>query len=256
MMMLRKNNLLVIVASTALCCATAWLYAGLTYQKPDPSATGGITGVIAQPAVLQDVIAVDPLDTKIYQAEIDPATGRFTFRGLPPAEYDLLIKVVGEVHEGLTLLPEGVSEPTPQQRKKICDEIAKDFRDTEPFFNVKKIVRLDGAGDKARMFVMQTRTRHTVTPGAEAIHAHIRRFDYVDIVRGPKLWQVLESRHLLRQEVPLDSPDLKMTKFMHHPSLGRLLVVSSVKDLGTLNLDKLPASRPGLYPGAEWTIKK
>jgi hypothetical protein len=47
-----------------------------------------------------------------------------------------------------------------------------------------------------------------------------------------------------------------MTRFMHNPSLGRLLVVSSVKDLGTLNLDKLPASKPGQYPGAEWTIKK
>lgn len=252
----RQRHRLTIGLCILLLSIAAMLYADLTYQQPDPGATGGITGVIAPGSVLQEVIAVDPLDTKIYKAQIDPATGRFNFRGLPPAEYDLLIKVVGGVHEGLSLLPEGASEPTPQQRKKLCDEIAKDFRDTEPFFNVKRIVRMDGAGDKARLFVMQTRTRHTVTPGAEAIHAHIRRFDYVDIVRGPKLWQVLESRHLLRQEVPLDSPDLKMTRFVHNPSLGRLLVVSSVKDLGTLDLEKLTASKPGQYPGAEWTIKK
>ena len=55
---------------------------------------------------------------KAYQGTLDKDTGQFTFRGLPAGEYDLLIKVVGHVYEGLTLElepPPAVVAPAPAE---------------------------------------------------------------------------------------------------------------------------------------------
>ena len=215
---------------------------------------------------------------KAYQGTLDKDTGQFTFRGLPAGEYDLLIKVVGHVYEGLTLelepppavvapapaeaptsQPSSTSQPSPAKprpatpphltRRKLdnlLDEVGKSFYTTEDYFNVKHIVRLTGKDDRARMFVVQTRTRKVVDPGGILIRARIRRFDLVDLVKSRTVWQVVTSRHLLRQEVPYGSRDIRI-QTTYSPKLGRILVGDKMKDLGKIDLKKLPKERRVRY---------
>ncbi len=222
-----------------------------TYHTPaDPEMSGGIAGMVEPAEGLQTVIAFEPFEIKAYQAKVNPDTGRFTFRGLPPGEYDLLIKTVGEVYEGLTVEIEPDRKLTDEQRRQLVDEINTQFAETEDYFNVKRIVRIARAGDRARMFVIQTRTKKVVDPGGRVIRAHIRRFDFVDLLKTRDVWQVRTSRHLLRQEVPLDSSDLKLKKIVHAPKLGRILVGEKMKDTGTINLHDLkhPGTRESDEP--------
>ena len=172
----------------------------LTYARPDPNARGGIIGIVPTQYTLQSVIAIEPYDLKFYRAEIDPASGQFTFDGLVPGEYDLLIKTVGHVHEGITLDFDEPASTDPKQRQALCDQASRFFFRTEDFFNVKQIVRFDSSGNKAHLFVVQTRTKRVVDTGGRPINAHIRRFDFVEMVKSRRAWQVVKSRHLLRQE--------------------------------------------------------
>jgi hypothetical protein len=259
-----------IVTAVAVGALVVALHAD-TYHTPlNPHKPGGITGQIKPKADLQTVIAVEPIEMKAYQGNVDKETGQFTFRGLPAGEYDLLIKVVGHVYEGLTLEldpPPDVEEPAPTsqpaatsqpapakprpavpprltRRKldKLLDEVGKSFYPTEDYFNIKHIVRLTGRDDRARMFVVQTRTRKVVDPGAKLIRARIRRFDLVDLVKTRSIWQVVTNRHLLRQEVPYGSRDIRL-KTTHSPKLGRILVGDTMKDVGEIDLKKLPKER-------------
>lgn len=259
------------VIAAAVGALVAALHAD-TYHTPlDPRKPGGITGQITPSIDLQRVIAVEPIAMKAYQGNLDKETGQFTFRGLPAGEYDLLIKVVGRVYEGLTLEldpPPAVDEPVQTEaptsqpspakrpatqprltRRKLdtlLDEVGKSFYATEDYFNIKHIVRLTGRDDRARMFVVQTRTRKVVDPGANLIRARIRRFDLVDLVKTRTIWQVVTSRHLLRQEVPYGSRDTRI-QTTYSPKLGRILVGDKMKDLGKIDLKTLPKERRVRY---------
>ena len=232
--------------------------AGTYHTKPDPDATGGIVGSILQdpktPHKLQAVIAVEPFEMKAYEGKVDAAAGTFRFRGLPPGEYDLLIKTVGHVYEGITLEEDPDQKPSPDELKEMCDGVAETWYTSEVYFNIKKIVRLTGDGERVRMLTVQTRTKHVVTPGGTPIKGHIRRIDLVAMVKTFKVWQLDTSRHILRQEVPDKSKDVKI-KFTHSPALGGLLVGEKVKDVGAIDLKKLPKAPPKRYASAEYEGK-
>jgi len=224
-------------------------FADITYSRPDPAATGGISGVIKSSDKLQAVIALEPFELKVYRAAIDTSTKQFLFDGLPPGEYDLMVKTEGHVYEGLTLKP--VEEPALRGKplQAICDDICTEYFKTEDYFNMKQIVRLSGTKEAARLFAVQTRTMAVVDPGGTRIHAQIRRFDFVDLVKTRQVWQITTSRHLLRQEVPYRSKDIKI-QFLHSPKLAGVLVGESVKQFGTIKLKTLAKSPPGQYAGA------
>lgn len=237
-------------APTLLLPALALLAGIAGADSPRPAARiehrGGITGVVPPACKLQAVIALEPYELKVYTARIEAGTGRFTFRGLPAGEYDLLIKTEGRCHEGITLDMEedededdGTARGAPS--RALCREVRPFIMDTEDYFDLKQIVRVAGTDQRARAFVVQTRTKHVVDPGGTPIDARIRRFDLVDLVKTRKVWQIPTSRHLLRQEVPRRSKDIGI-KLVHCPSLGGLLVGERTRDLGTLDLNKLPTS--------------
>jgi len=230
--------------------AAAPLRADTYHSKPDASQPGGVRGVVTPAKGLQEVIVVEPYELKCYQASVDASSGAFAVRGLPPGEYDLLIKTEGHVYEGLTLEHEPDQNPPFAALKKMLDEIATWYFDNEQYFDKKHIARATGEGDRARMFVMQTRTLHVVTPGGEKIEGHIRRFDFADLRKTGDAWQIVTNRHILRQEVPYDSNDIRV-ELHHAPDLGGLLVVTKVKDLGTIDLAKLSSSERR-YPTAQW----
>lgn len=237
----------------------AWPLAADTYHsEPDPDATGGLVGTITssakKPHKLQAVIAVEPFERKAYQGKLNAGTGRFEFRGLPPGEYDLLIKAVGHVYEGITLEDDPEQQPSPRELKQMCAGVGKTWFTSEDYFNVKRIVRLTGDGEQVRMLTVQTRTKHVVDPGGTPIGGHIRRIDMVTMVKTHRVWQLHTSRHILRQEVPYKSKDIEI-EFTYSPKLGGLLVGETVKDLGAIDLSKLPKVPPGRYAGADFEGK-
>jgi hypothetical protein len=226
------------------------LWAGTQHTPLDPSLPGGITGRLAGVKTLQNVIAIEPYEMKAYAGKVDRKAGAFEFRGLPPGEYDLLIKAVGRTYEGLTLKLESNWQSDPRKLRKLKKEVAAAFSKTEDFFNVKHVARLAATDTRARMLAVQTRTRRVVDPGGRPIRGHIRRFDLLDLVKTRKVWQVAASRHLLRQEVPYKSPDIKI-KLTYIPKLGGILVGERVKDMGRIDLKKLATTRPAGPAGAK-----
>jgi len=238
---------------TVACLSTAaGLLRGDTYHTPlKPSLPGGIVGVISPAKGLQAVIAFEPYEAKAYQGLADENTGKFEFRGLPPGEYDLLIKCVGEVYEGLTLELKRGHKPSRKELDNLSEEIGSVFFKTEDYFNVKRIIRLTGTAGRARMLVVQTRTLSVVEPSGKPIKAQIRRFDFVELLKTRKVWQILKSRHLLRQEVPYESKDIEI-KLTYSPKLAGILVGKRIKDLGTIELKKLPKLKAKRYASAEY----
>lgn len=230
------------------------------HDAPVPGAAGGIIGVVEPATDLQTVVALESSEFKAYQAGVDRAAGRFTFRGLPPGEYDLLIKCVGKVYEGVSLETdndedEAASPVELSTLKSLLDEAMKTFITTEDYFNIKHVVRFSATKTHARMFVCQTRTKPVVDPAGNPVRAWVRRFDFVDMAKTHKLWQVTRTRHLLRQEIPFDSPDAKVV-FINSPKLARILVGETVRDLGTLALDKLPPAPPtAKFASTLWSEK-
>ena len=243
-----------VLAALVVVIAGAMLRADTYHNQPDPGATGGLVGKIKSADGLQTVIALDPTEFKCYQAKVNPATGTFEFRGLPPAEYDLLIKLSGKVYEGMSVDVDPEAKPTPAALKKDLDDVGKMFFETEDYFNIKRVVRFNSAGDHARMLVVQTRTKPVVDPAGNKADANVRRIDFVDFVKTRKVWQISNSRHLLRQEVPYASDDNKLS-YTHSPQLSALLVGEKVRDLGELDLAKLTPSPKERYVGTEWKEK-
>jgi len=240
-------------AMTVACLsAVAGLLRGDTYHAPlKPSLLGGIVGVVSPAKGLQTVIAFEPYEAKAYQGLVDEDTGQFEFRGLPPGEYDLLIKSVADVYEGLTLELKPGHKPSRKELEKLSEEIGSIFFKTEDYFNVKRIIRLTGTGGRARMLVVQTRTLPVVKPSGKRIKAQIRRFDFVELLKTRKVWQILRSRHLLRQEVPYESKDIEI-KLTYSPKLSGILVGRRVKNMGTIKLKKLPKLKSKRYASAEY----
>ena len=226
------------------------------YTPPDPGATGGITGTVAPAAAkVQLVIAIEPYALEVYRADYDDRSRRFTFRGLPPGEYDLLIKTVGHLYEGLTLEIDEGDPVTGDALEALCREARGFIFETEDYFDRKRIVRFAGTATHARALVVQTRTLHVVDPGGTKIDAWIRRVDLVDLVKTRKVWQIPTSRHLLRQEVPYRAKDARI-EFTHSPKLAGLLVGERVVDLGIVALNRLPRTPRGRYPTASYDARR
>jgi hypothetical protein len=227
-----------------------------TYHTPlDPAAhKGALLGTVVPATGLQTVVAVEPFELKAYQAEVDPVTGQFAFRGLPPGEYDLLIKVVGHAYEGMTL---DTGEEVPlsgDNLQKVGADIRKLFFESEDYFNIKKLVRLTTAAERGRLFAVQTRTLPVLEPSGETLRAWVRRFDIVDCVKTRKVWQLPTSRHILRQEVPFGDPDAKL-EVHSSPKLSGFLVGEQAKNIGEIHLAKLPPYPATSYLNGDYTAK-
>ena len=249
--MLRQTMMCLLLAGLMI-LAGAGLLRGDTYHTPlKPSLPGGIVGIVSPAKGLQTAVAFEPFVAKAYQGLVDENTGQFEFRGLPPGEYDLLIKSVGNLYEGLTLELGRGHKSNLEELDKLSEEIGGIFFKTEDYFNVKRIIRLTGTAGRARMLVVQTRTLPVVEPSGKPIKAQIRRFDFVELLKTRKVWQILTSRHLLRQEVPYESKDIEI-KLIYSPKLGGILVGRRVKNLGTIDLKKLPKLESKQYATADY----
>lgn len=222
-----------------------------TYHTPlDPDQSGGIVGTVTNaPGELQRVIAFEAFELKAYAADLDADAGTFELRGLPAGEYDLFIKSVGHVHEGLTLELNPTADPSPEELGEWVEGVGETLYPSERYFDVKDIVRFTSDGDVGRALVTFTRTRQTVGTADDDFRGHVRRFAVVEMHHTRDVWQIGTVRHLLRQEVPAGSDDIDLD-YTHSPELGQILVGQRVQDLGEIDLSDLEPGPEDRYASA------
>jgi len=210
------------------------------YTQPDPSATGGITGRITSPATPIELIVASSASEpeNLFKGELDPANpGSFSFKGLPPGRYDLIVFYPGSFYEGATLSRDG-DTLTPQDRESINAT----FQKSEPYFIEKVINRLEGQtgrGNEARLIGSYYRNK-----GSELmLTTHEGKFSREDGKRTVKLvilkevgigWQIVKTRNIYPFWAPIDAPPLV---YHHAPDLAKIRVASEVKDIGDLKLN-------------------
>ncbi len=241
------------------------------YTKPDPNATGGIKGVIAEapsevlgvlamPQKFPNISSMDDVDggtaaknarninkdmtNQVYLAGLG-SDNAFSFYGLPPGKYDLFVLCENCFYEGLLLS---------REEQTLTDADAKTIRakitESNPFFNVKNQHRIEGQSGtfgKARVIEQEVRTLPVTLQSAEVLkHIQIRsiKLCLMESVGTSKLgthWEMKKTREITRQEVgPPDTKGLIPGYFCK--ALQGIRVSTSLKDLGTIKLTSDPAS--------------
>ncbi|MEI8138491.1 MAG: hypothetical protein WCI03_01340 [bacterium] len=206
------------------------------YTPPDPTASGGIIGVITTPAkpILQ-VLAMPPDEPQlVYEGQITGSNQQgFLFENLPMAKYDLFVIYEDEFYEGLELTyePDTLTEKDRQSISYIVNA-------SDPFFNKKVIHRVAGTtgrGNFARCVVTQYRDGPgTVSADYEVLKGISRRtFKLIWLKDVGVGWQVVQKRDLYPVTVAM-----KLLTPAHHYSkvLSRVRVTDQVKNLGDIKL--------------------
>jgi len=208
------------------------------HDQPDPQATGGITGKVkgGEPAA---AIAVEQVTQKFYQGSAG-ADGTYTFIGLPPGKYDLLLKLKEDVIDGIRLDDWGETEELPKEDIKAIEKL---IQVTDDYYHDKNIVRRGGTKKLQKLVVEQIRTRKTYNPdGTVAEGKMFRRIDYTILKKTREVWQIQYNRHMFREERPKDGPG-STVRFHYEPKLGGIRVADRPVTVEDVELEKKDAEK-------------
>jgi hypothetical protein len=207
------------------------------YTASDPSARGGIEGIVARIGEpLMAVMAMPEFeDVRVFRGDVDSDGRHFRFRGLPVGKYDLILVFEHGVAEGVRLT-RGPDTLTESDRQSIAAGIHK----ANAFFDAKRIHRCEGSAGRegrAACFLQEARTRPVTLQSAEVrddIEIRSFKLAWLEDV-GEVGWQLLKTREVLRQEI--GGNQMKgLMPHRHMPELGGIRVVDEVKNLGNLNI--------------------
>lgn len=222
----------------------AWVASGVAdsterhrlYTKPDPAASGGITGTIAKPGKpILEVLAMPPDEPQlVYEGKVTGENRQgFLFEHLPVAKYDLFVIYENEFYEGLELTyePDTLTDSDRQSISAIVNA-------SDPFFNKKVIHRVAGTtgrGNVARCVVTQYRDgRGTVSQDYEDLKGVVRRtFKLIWLKDVGVGWQVVQKRDLYPVTI---KPQYQTPKHHFEKALSRIRVTDQVKDVGDISL--------------------
>jgi len=222
------RKLLVLTAGAAL-LATLPAVSDMFHDRLDPTATGGITGrVVGEGLKLTEAVAVEQVAYKFYAGSV--AGDTYSFSGLPPGKYDLLLRTDEHVFEGLRLDVWGENEELPKQDKLA---IKKLIDISDDFYPNKKIVRAGGTKEQQKLLVEQTRTELTLNPDGSKQEGMLRRIDYTIVRKTRDVWQIAKVRHMLRENPPLGSKAF----FHYRPQLGGIRVADDVVAIEDVRLN-------------------
>ena len=246
------------------------------YTKPDPNASGGIRGVIgdspsevlgvlAMPQKFPNVASLEDIEggtspknarnintdmtNQVYLASLG-SDNAFSFSGLPPGKYDLLVLCENCFYEGLLL-----NRETNNLTEADLASIKGKIKESNPFFNVKNQHRIEGqtgAYGKARVLEQEVRTLPVTLQNADVLtHIQIRsiKLCLMESVGSKNLgprWEMKKTREITRQEV--GPPDTKgPIPGYFCKALQGIRVSTSPKDIGTVSL-KSEAAAPQADP--------
>lgn len=208
------------------------------YTDPEPGAPGGIQGKVID-GELADAVALEQVAFKVYHGSVDKASNSYSFSGLPPGKYDLLLKLTADVIEGFRLDDFGEVEPIPKADKDAIYEL---IRISDDFFHAKNIVRMGGSAKLQKLLVEQIRTKTIYNPdGTIATGRMIRRIDYTILHKTRAVWQIDPNcpRYMFRQERNLAGAGSTLT-YHHNTALSEIRVGDTVVNAPEVSLKKCP----------------
>ena len=203
------------------------------YTKPAAGATGGISGKVE--TELTHAIALNRDYTQCFRGDLSEGGKAFRISGLPVGKYDLIcVTKAGQIFEGVELGEDGSKLPA-DSVKHAEQRITK----ADTFFPKAKIHRLGliEGGEKMMLFVERLRDTYIFRQDGNQLKSNLRRIEVVELIKAKDDWQMLNTRHLYREEAPMVE---NMPFFTHKqvPELSNVRVIDSVKDLGTISLPK------------------
>jgi len=212
-----------------LLAATGFADPGRIYTQADSAAPGGIEG--GWEKELTHALAVDHERAHVYRAELSEGGKHFLFAHLPIGKFDLVLVTKNRmVYEGLAL-GDAPSAASPVSLKNLATRIAA----ADSFFNRHTVHRTGFEGDRAFAFVERIRDKLTLQQSGEKLDHDLRRLEIIELEQAGDDWQMVNTRHLYREEEP-PGPDLPFLQHFQVSGLGNIRVVESVKQLGTLQL--------------------
>ena len=203
------------------------------YTKPAAGANGGISGKVD--AELTHAIALNRDYTQCFRGDLSDGGKSFRISGLPTGKYDVIcVTKSGQIFEGVEVGEDGSKLP-PDSVKHAEARIKK----ADTFFPKVKIHRLGliEGGEKMMLFVERLRDTLILRQSGEKLDSNLRRIEVVELIKAKDDWQMLNTRHIYREEAPLVE---NMPFFTHKfvPELGNVRVIDTFKDLGSISLPK------------------
>ena len=221
-------------ACSALALAlTASAQTTVLYTKPAAGATGGISGKVD--TELTHAIALNRDYTQCFRGDLSDGGKAFRIAGLPTGKYDVIcVTKGGQIFEGVELGEDGSKLPAASVKYSEAR-----IKKADTFFPKAKIHRfgLIEGGEKMLLFVERIRDSLILRQSGEKLESNLRRIEVVELIKAKDDWQMLNTRHIYREEAPLVE---NMPFFTHKfvPELGSVRVIDSVKDLGSISLSK------------------
>ena len=203
------------------------------YTKPAAGANGGISGRVD--TELTHAIALSRDYTQCFRGELSDGGKAFRIAGLPTGKYDIIcVTKGGQIFEGVELGEDGSKLPAASVKYSEAR-----IKKADTFFPKAKIHRfgLIEGGEKMLLFVERLRDTLILRQSGEKLESNLRRMEVVELIKAKDDWQMLNTRHIYREEAPLVE---NMPFFTHKfvPELGSVRVIDSVKDLGSISLSK------------------
>ena len=203
------------------------------YTEPDPSSGGGIKGRVLSPAkALVAAYALPPDEPRFVYKGAVGAKGAFSFSGLPPSMYDLILVFEDSFYEGLTLSRQGGTVPS-GDREAIESIVLK----SEPYYTRKLVHRVEGRGGTsgvARCICTFLRDKGSIGFMDGKIYPDFRRSLKLVLLEqvGPG-WQVVRTREI---HTTMVRPGTGPLEHFTAPGIRSIRVTDDVKDLGTIDL--------------------
>jgi hypothetical protein len=202
------------------------------YTTPNPQDTGGIKGSCE--ANITHALAVNHDHLRVYRGAVSADGRAFDFEHLPLGKFDLVMVTRDKlVYEGITLGAPSRSDLPSASMANLNIRIDKQ----DAFFNHTKIHRLGFDGANCYAFVERTSDRKILRQDGTALGADLRRLEIIELAQADDTWQVTTTRHLYREEQPVEGIDFLTDKFV--PEFSNLRVIDSVKDIGKVLLPNL-----------------
>ncbi len=203
------------------------------YTKPAAGASGVIGGKVD--TELTHAIALNRDLTQCFRGELADGGKTFRIAGLPTGKYDLIcVTKGGQIYEGVELGEDGSKLPAASVKNAEAR-----IKKADTFFPKPKIHRfgLIEGGEKMLLFVERIRDTLILRQSGEKLESNLRRLEVVELIKAKDDWQMLNTRHIYREEAPL-VPDMPFFTHKFVPDFSNVRVIDSIKDLGSISLPK------------------
>ena len=213
--------------------ASALAQTAVLYTKPVAGATGAISAKVD--AELTHAIALNRDYSQCFRGDLADGGKSFRIAGLPTGKYDLIcVTKAGQIFEGVEVGEDGSKLPADSIKHSEA-RITK----ADTFFPKAKVHRfgLIEGGEKMMLFVERIRDTLILRQSGETLNSNLRRIEVVELIKAKDDWQMLNTRHIYREEAPM-VPNMPFFTHKFVPELGNVRVIDSIKDLGSISLSK------------------